>query len=93
MKQKKRVIDDVVIFEDCPTDLSFEDLYTWVIWQFPRARGSWHCGAIRPPIANHGWLPALINPSEKSVQIQDHGQKLFKSPGEVLEWLVSAKKV
>jgi len=91
MSSQERTIANLRIKEDSPTDLSFDDLYRWIIWQFPRKRGKWLCGAIRPPIANHCWLPALINPSDNIVQVHGHTDQKFDSPDEALSWLISAK--
>jgi hypothetical protein len=91
MSSQKRTVADLSINADRPTDLSFDHLYTWVIWQFPRKRGKWLCGAIRPPIAKHSWLPALIKPVENIVQVHGYADRNFDSPNEALEWLISTK--
>jgi hypothetical protein len=91
MSSQERTIANIRLFEDRPTDLTFKDLHTWVIWQFPRKRGQWLCGAVRPPIAKHCWLPALIDPVENLVQIQGQSENTFETPDEALDWLVRVK--
>jgi hypothetical protein len=91
MSGQEIIIANLAINVDRPTDLSFDDLYTWVIWQFPRKRGKWLCGAIRPPIANHQWLPALIDPIECIVKVHGDAKQQFDTPDEALNWLMSAK--
>ncbi|HET6446551.1 MAG TPA: hypothetical protein VFI27_18425 [candidate division Zixibacteria bacterium] len=91
MNSRKRSIANIIINEDRPTDLCFDDIYTWVIWQFPRKRGKWLCGAIRPPIASHSWLPALIKPAENIVQVHGYAERDFDSPQEALDWLIASK--
>lgn len=91
MTSQLRTIATVDLNNKKPTELSFDDLYTWVIWQFPRKRGSWLCGAVRPPIANHGWLPALIKQKENLVQVHGQVEQEFSTPNQALEWLISSK--
>lgn len=91
MSSQERTIANLSINKDRTTDLSFDELYSWVIWQFPRKRGNWLYGAIRPPIANHSWLPALIKPSETRVQVHGYANRDFDTPDEALEWLIATK--
>ena len=63
-----------------PTDLSFNQLYDWVIWQFPTQTEDGLSGAVRPPIVDATWYPALIQPKEKRVQIYGHLNTLFNTP-------------
>lgn len=68
-----------------PTELTFLELETWVIWQFPRKKGAGLCGAVRPPIPQHGWYPAIILPKEKHVQVLAHLHTTFTSPEEACD--------
>ncbi len=77
--------------DDGPTELSFDDLFTWVIWQFPRKRGAWQFGAVKPPIPNHGWLPALIKQGERIVQVFGHIKLQCDTPDDALNWMISSK--
>lgn len=92
MSSKPTTIAEIKINVDCPTDLSFDDLHTWVIWQFPKKRGTWLCGAVRPPLARHSWLPALIKQKERMVQVHGHTNRDFDTPAEAMEWLLSNKR-
>lgn len=77
---------------DQPTELPFADLHTWVIWQYPRQIGKGLCGAVRPPVAEHGWLPAVIRLKEKAVQIHGHINQSFDSPNAAADWLAETLK-
>lgn len=89
MAGKKRFVASINLREDRPTDLSFADLHTWVIWQFPRLKGAGMCGAVRPPLPNHTWYPALIKQHEKRVLVHGHVPKEFPTPKAAAEWLES----
>lgn len=67
---------------DKPTEHTFIELYSWVIWQFPRANGQGLCGAVRPPIQGYGWLPALIFPSQQQAVIHAHKPYSYETPEE-----------
>ncbi len=72
---------------DRPTELSFGELYTWIIWQFPKPKGDGMCGAVRPPIAKHTWYPALIRQEEKIVSVHGHLKQEFSSAKEAADWM------
>jgi hypothetical protein len=79
----------VELSPDTPTELTFAQLSDWVIWQFPRTKSEWMCGAVHPPQPEYGWLPALINPYEKRLSVYGHQSKLFETPEEAAEWIAS----
>jgi hypothetical protein len=89
MMTEKKVIADIALCLDHPTNLTFDQLFTWVVWQFPRKKGGGLCGAVRPPVANHGWYPAIINTREKRVQVHGHLPKPFATPEAAAENLDS----
>lgn len=89
MREGKRTVSSVAMKSDRPTELSFKDLNTWVIWQYPRQKGPGLCGAVRPPIANHGWYPALIMNVERRVLVHGHLDQEFATPELAAEWLAS----
>lgn len=91
MTQKYHVIADVKLRVNRPTRLTFEDLYTWTIWQFPRRKTGGLLGAVRPPIAEHGWYPAVIQVSEKQALVHGHLEQVFDSPEDAVEHLNSIK--
>lgn len=66
---------------DRPTTLSYSQLYQWVIWQFPRSskRKGLH-GAVRPPIAEHEWIPAVVQVDKERVQVYAHLDQTFPTP-------------
>ncbi len=69
-----------------PTTLSMKDLYSWVVWQIPRALDDGLCGAVRPPIAGHGWFPAIILLKTKSVRVYAHLEQEFSSPESAFDY-------
>jgi hypothetical protein len=91
MSEQEQLVASVAIRTDRPTQLSFSQLYNWVIWQFPRLKGAGLCGAVRPPIANHGWYPALIRQQDKRVIVHGHLDREFTTPSDAADWLASGK--
>ena len=87
MEGKGQIIGQITLNSDRPTNLTFDDLYTWVIWQFPRIKGGAMCGAVKPPIANHTWYPALITKHERLILVHGHINIEFSSPNEAADWL------
>ena len=90
-QNNSKAIDSVKFSTNSPTEVLFSDLYTWVIWQFPRRQKNGLCGAVHPPIPNHGWLPATINPQKKQLIIHAHLDELFSTPEEAADYLHNNK--
>lgn len=80
MAANQRKVATIPLYTDRPTSLNFQDLYNWVVWQFPRRMSDGYCGAVRPPIPHHDWYPALIQQQEKRVQVYAHLKRSFDSP-------------
>lgn len=89
---KVKAIDSLQFDMTKPTELSFEQLYTWVIWQFPRKQKSGLCGAVHPPIPEHGWLPAIINPQKQQLTIHAHLDEIFATPEAAADFLQNKTK-
>lgn len=89
MSQKRREIESLELRLDGPTELSLDDLYTWAVWQFPKLKRTSLCGAVRPPIANHKWFPALISRRDKRVAVYAHLEQEFDTPADAANWLES----
>lgn len=76
------------------TIATFDELYKWVIWQFPLEQAEingnlgWY-GAVHPPLANHGWYPALIEPQTLHVHLYAHLEQTFPSPETAAEFMKS----
>ena len=87
MRNKRKEVATVVLRTDRPTELTFAELHSWVIWQFPRPKAAGLCGAVRPPIANHSWLPALIKSRDQTVLVYGHLRQEFASPAQAADWL------
>lgn len=87
MESMTTVVAGVSLANDQPTQLSFADLATWVIWQFPGRRQSQSglCGAVHPSLAKHGWYPALIFPKEKYALVYGHLGARHATPEEASE--------
>lgn len=73
-------VANISLLTDKPTNLTFRQLETWVIWQFPRKKEGGLCGAVRPSLPDHGWYPALIFPQEQRALVYGHQGALFPSP-------------
>lgn len=89
MSQKKKQIANLAFKDHRPTKLKFNALYTWTIWRFPRKIEGGFCGAVHPPIAAHGWLPAVILITEKSKEahIYGHLDQTFNTPEAAVDYL------
>ncbi len=87
MSEDKLVIDGVLLRADCPTTLSFTDLYSWVIWQFPRPAAGGVCGAVRPPGEGYSWYPAVIETRRAKVQVFAHLEQSYATPEAAAEYL------
>ena len=88
MSQPAKSDDTVTLCSDQPTELTFSDLYRWVIWQFPRQKGGRFCGAVHPPAAGTGWYPAVILGQEQCVIVHAHLGQTFDSPEAAVAWLI-----
>ena len=89
MSGKRRKVAAIEIRSDGPTKVTLGDLYTWVIWQFPRPRGVGLCGAVRPPLANHSWFPALISIRDRRIIVYGHLGQEFDDPAAAAAWLAA----
>ncbi|MCB9418518.1 MAG: hypothetical protein H6667_01835 [Ardenticatenaceae bacterium] len=85
--KKETMIGDTTLKSHRPTDLKFEEVYTWTIWQFPRKAQGGFCGAAHPPLPKHGWFPAIIYVKEKKVQIHANLDQTFTTPEEAAKFL------
>lgn len=90
-KRSKRVAS-IDLKGDHPTELSISDLYTWVVWQFPRKIGQGLCGAVKPPLAKHGWYPAEIKKKGQLILVHGHVSRPFKSAAAAADWLKANDK-
>lgn len=81
-KPETIVVYNIELASNQPTSFSFDQLYDWVIWQYAQKTETGLSGAVRPPIADAHWFPALIQPKEKRVQIYGHLDTSCKSPEE-----------
>jgi hypothetical protein len=78
--QIQRTIAGITLSNEKPTRLTHEELYAWVIWQFPRPQNGGLVGAVHPPLPQHGWIPAIIFASKKHVDIYAHLDEQFSTP-------------
>ncbi len=85
MSSENFVVADIALDMTQATELTFHELETWVIWQFPRKKGPGLCGAVRPPIPQHGWYPAIILPDQKRVHVLAHLHTTYPSPEEACD--------
>lgn len=87
MDNDKNLVANIQFNKSKPTSLSFHDLYTWTIWQFPAKIKNGLSGAVRPPIPGHTWYPAIIQAKEKNLQVFAHLNRTFSSPEKAAEYL------
>ncbi len=92
MSNQQMVIAGIRLRTDRPTGLSYRQLYQWVIWQFPRPQKKGFCGAVRPPIAEHEWIPAVIHADKERVEVYAHLNQMFPSPETAVEYFYQEKK-
>lgn len=93
MPTTRRVFGAVELNADQPTELTFAELREWVIWQFPRQKEARSlCGAVHPPHAEYGWLPALIAPRRNRLEIQGHVEEPFSTPEAAAEWMARERE-
>jgi len=78
--RKKIIVDGVSLSQAEPTAVPLDELYTWVVWQFPRQRDGGHSGAVHPAEPNHGWYPAIIDPAAGRVLVYAHLNERFATP-------------
>lgn len=91
MANQHKSIANVQLRTDRTTKLKFNDLHTWVIWQFPRPQKDNFCGAVRPPIPDHTWFPALINGNKEQAIVHAHLETEFDTPEAAADWLADPK--
>ena len=84
-KQNTTLVYNLELNSDQPTSLTFAQLYEWVIWQFPQQHADGLSGAVRPPLPEANWYPALIYPKEKRAQVYTHLDTSYGTPEEAAE--------
>lgn len=70
-----------------PTKFNLKLLHDWVIWQFPKKAENGFLGAVHPPFAKHGWIPATINLEKQVAQIYGHLSETFVTPELAADYL------
>ena len=90
MSNRYKRIASVDLATDRPTSFTFADLADWVIWQFPRPKHNWMCGAVHPPTAEYGWFPAAIHPHQEQVDVHAHATDPFPTPEAAADWIDKA---
>jgi hypothetical protein len=91
MSEQAKLIDNIEFEQEQPTTLSFKQLYQWVIWQFPHPMQNGLSGAVRPPEADANWVPAVIFPKQKRVQVYAHLDSSHATPEEAAEYIQRLK--
>jgi hypothetical protein len=85
--QAQQTVAGIVLSNDKPTRLAYEELFTWVIWQFPRQQNGGLVGAVHPPTPQYGWIPAVIFAGKKHIEIYAHLNEQFPTPESAAEYL------
>lgn len=91
MKGKTVVLGSLQVSLEEATEFSLDDLRAWVVWQFPRLRGGWLCGAAHPSEPGYGWIPARIQPQRRRVLLYAHCSQPHATPEEACEWAANLK--
>lgn len=92
MTEKHKLVAGIKLRTDRPTQLTFQELFEWVIWQFPRPEQKGFCGAVRPPVENHEWIPAIIQARKKQVHVHGHIGDTFPTPELAAEFFNEVEK-
>jgi hypothetical protein len=90
--RKKIVIDGIAFNAAEPTTVPVERLYSWVIWQFPRARAGGFSGAVHPPDPDYGWYPAIVNVESGHVLVYGHVEEGYPTPESAAKAVDQARK-
>lgn len=88
---EKKEIGRLKFYSTKPTRLNFKQLQDWVIWQFPKSHDKGYCGAVHPPLAEYGWLPAIIQPDKKELHVHGHLAATFDSPELAADYFANHK--
>ena len=76
----KKEIAQLKLSSSKPTTFNLKLLQDWVVWQFPKQTANGFCGAVHPPLKEHGWLPAIIHPEQNEAQIYGQVSETFATP-------------
>jgi len=87
MSDKENVVAGVKLRRDAPTVLTFREIFTWIIWQFPRRKAGGLLGAVRAPESDRGWMPAILHAKERRAVVHAHLPEVFDSPEAAVEHL------
>lgn len=72
-----------------PTMINLKLLQAWVVWQFPKKTINGFFGAVHPPLADHGWFPAIIRPEKNEAQVHGHVPETFETPERAADYFVT----
>ena len=92
MSERNKRVASLDLRTSGPTELKQKDLYTWVVWQYPRKIGPGLFGAVSPPLAKHGWYPAEIKNKGQLILVHGQIRKPFKTPSAAADWLSVKEK-
>lgn len=88
MTEKEELITVAGIdFDSNPTVVPLDELFSWVIWQYPRRKGKGYYGAVRPSDPQWGWLPAIVLADQRRVLVFAHVGELFTTPETAAKYL------
>lgn len=76
--ESRKLVGGLSLDAAAPTPVAMDQLFDWVIWQYPRRKAQGYCGAVRPP--SGGWYPAIVANDHQKVLIYGHVSELFASP-------------
>jgi hypothetical protein len=88
--RQSETVANIRLRKDNPTELTIDDFYEWVIWQYPLEMEGGLCCAVHPPIPNHTWYPAVIGHLDNKIVVHGNINREFGSPREAAEWLMDS---
>jgi len=89
MRLEKMEVANIKLNNSKPTNISQKLLRNWVVWQYPKKVADGLCGAVHPPLASFGWLPAIIYLDKNEVQVHGHLPEPFDSPKLAAEYCLA----
>ncbi len=87
---EKKELAQLKLNSSKPTTVNLRLLHEWVVWQFPKKTANGFCGAVHPPLEQHGWFPAVIRPERNEAQVYGHVPEAFASPELAAEYFTNS---
>ncbi|MFL7838151.1 MAG: hypothetical protein ACK2T4_00355 [Candidatus Promineifilaceae bacterium] len=87
MSSKEKIkVAGIKLRTDKPTNVAMDQLFGWVIWQFPQPQRRGYQGAVRPPEPEHAWIPAVIEIDNNRVRVYGNAGEMYPTPEKAVEF-------